>query len=245
MGNIANQFRDDEGSRAFDALADVWAEYYVVDPFYQDRNDVLRRWLQKLHERHQFESGKVGLDVGCGTSPAAPIYKAAGVMYTGVDRSVEMLKNARRAGCNVVSSDVAQLPFATGAFDLAHMFNTIEFLPRPGEALRELVRVLKPGGHLLITVCNFESLFSRLYRLKAKWAPSSNRGANELPVVYGRYSARSSTALLQGAGFTSIGVFCYGLEPQVARLRWNRYAAVTRNRWLGASVYLSCKTPTG
>ncbi|MBW8812978.1 MAG: methyltransferase domain-containing protein [Caulobacterales bacterium] len=105
--------------------------------------------------------GEAVLDVGCGTGTLAiatrPRVGPDGEVV-GADPSAEMLagarRKARRSGVEVsfVQAPAQALPFPERRFDLVMSTLMLHHLPRParGEALREIRRVLKPGGRLLV-----------------------------------------------------------------------------------------------
>ncbi|MFF2200550.1 class I SAM-dependent methyltransferase [Streptomyces sp. NPDC058145] len=97
------------------------------------------------------------LDAGCGTGRALPPLRAAvgpaGVVV-GVDLTPAMLQTAVRAGRDqegrLLLADVAALPLRRGALDAVFAAGLIAHLPRPVENLRELARVVRPGGRLAL-----------------------------------------------------------------------------------------------
>ena len=100
------------------------------------------------------------LDVGCGGGRAVKILAQAasrGRVY-GVDYSEDVLSIARRVNRALIQQgrveirhgSVSDLPFPDGMFDLVTAFETIIFWPSLLDDLREVRRVLKPGGTLLI-----------------------------------------------------------------------------------------------
>ncbi|MCF3131430.1 class I SAM-dependent methyltransferase [Streptomyces olivochromogenes] len=97
------------------------------------------------------------LDAGCGTGRALPPLRAAvgpaGVVV-GVDLTPEMLRAAVRAGRDrdgrLLLADVAALPLRSESFDAVFGAGLIAHLPRPSENLRELARVVRPGGTLAL-----------------------------------------------------------------------------------------------
>lgn len=110
--------------------------------------------LAKLHP------GERVLDVGCGTGTlaiAAKRHVGANGAVTGVDPAAEMidraLAKARRAGTDVAFRTAAaeELPFANGAFDVVLSSLMLHHLPSETRraGLKEMRRVLKPGGRLL------------------------------------------------------------------------------------------------
>lgn len=97
------------------------------------------------------------LDAGCGTGRALPPLRAAvgpsGVVL-GVDLTPAMLREAVRAGRDrdgaLLLSDVAALPLRSHALDAVFGAGLISHLPSPAENLRELARVVRPGGVLAL-----------------------------------------------------------------------------------------------
>jgi len=102
------------------------------------------------------------LDCGCGTGSnlemLRPFGRAVGFDLTGIGPAF-----AREHGHHVAQASIAQIPFATGAFDLVTAFDVFQCLPEPveREAIAEMARVLKPGGWLLLHVAALEILHGR------------------------------------------------------------------------------------
>jgi SAM-dependent methyltransferase len=97
------------------------------------------------------------LDAGCGTGRALPPLRAAvGASGTvvGVDLTRAMLQAAVRAGRHrdghLMLADVGALPLRSGVFDAVFAAGLVAHLPEPSENLRELRRVVRPGGRLAL-----------------------------------------------------------------------------------------------
>lgn len=100
------------------------------------------------------------LDVGCGGGATAALVGETMPAF-GVDLSAEALDHATSRGVRgLVRAEGAGLPFADGSFDLALALDVIEHHPQPEEMLREMFRVLRPGGVGVITVPAFQWMWS-------------------------------------------------------------------------------------
>lgn len=115
--------------------------------------------------------GHAVLDLGTGTGVAALVAAAAvgaGGRVVGLDLSDGMLEiareNAARSGLadrvRFVKGDAERLDFPEGSFDVVLTLFALLHLPHPDDALREMLRVLKPSGALVIGVGSGPSLFS-------------------------------------------------------------------------------------
>ena len=99
------------------------------------------------------------LDIGSGAGNMAHHLAHYG-RVVGLDYHPRPLAVAHRRGLSVCQGLGNELPFATGSFDLVALLDTIEHIPDEFGVLREVVRVLKPGGKVLITVPAFMWLWS-------------------------------------------------------------------------------------
>jgi ubiquinone/menaquinone biosynthesis C-methylase UbiE len=101
--------------------------------------------------------GGVAVDAGCGTGRALPALRRAvgprGVVI-GLDLTPEMLAVARAAGrcahAALVLADVRRLPLPSGSADAVFAAGLITHLPEPAGGLRQLARVTRPGGLLVL-----------------------------------------------------------------------------------------------
>ena len=98
-------------------------------------------------------TGQMILVAGIGSGLDLPLLPP-GANYIGVDITPAMLRQARHqhAGSSVAlhAGDVMALPYPNHSFDTVIMHLILAVVPHPERALAEAVRVLKPGGHILI-----------------------------------------------------------------------------------------------
>lgn len=99
-------------------------------------------------------------DVGCGTGGNFTLLDEWGDV-AGIDMSPEALRFCLQRGrANVLRATADRLPFADGSLDLATALDVLEHLQDDRAALAEFRRVLKPGGHLVLTVPAYRFIWS-------------------------------------------------------------------------------------
>ena len=108
-------------------------------------------YKDRIAELLQATGGRRYLDVGCGPgADALELARRFGVEVAGVDASQTMVDEARSRGLERAEvADAVSLPFEDGAFDGCWADRTFQHLAYPEAALRELVRVTKPGGGIV------------------------------------------------------------------------------------------------
>ena len=93
------------------------------------------------------------LDVGCGTGHHMASLRERGFEVAGVDGSEEMLDQARanNPGADIRLADVESNPFPDAGFDFIVCIEVLRYLPHSARCIREMARMLKPGGICLVT----------------------------------------------------------------------------------------------
>jgi ubiquinone/menaquinone biosynthesis C-methylase UbiE len=96
------------------------------------------------------ETGNRVLDVGCGDGYGTYKLHELGYKAVGADLSVEMITKAKERLFDIpfFQADIGDLPFQSNSFDAILCINVLEWTETPALALKELRRVLKPGGFL-------------------------------------------------------------------------------------------------
>lgn len=110
------------------------------------------------------EPGLRILDIGTGTGAMLPVLAGARARVVALDNSQAMLDRARAraraeglTGIGFCAGDIATLPFADGVFDAVNCGMTLHHVAGPEAALREMARVVRPGGPVLVTAfCSHE-----------------------------------------------------------------------------------------
>ncbi|MBI4172315.1 MAG: class I SAM-dependent methyltransferase [Actinobacteria bacterium] len=107
------------------------------------------RWRRFLVSRVPARPEETVLDVATGTGAVArELVRAHGCRVVGLDQSPEMLAEARRrsAGVEYVEGRAERLPFADASFDHLTFTYLLRYVDDPGATLKELARVVRPGG---------------------------------------------------------------------------------------------------
>lgn len=130
---------------------------YLVNAMNGKRHQALAHWALTGNEPGEEAHA---LDIGCGGGATVSrlLEMCPGGKVSGLDISPQALKVARKLNrkaiekkrCAIVGGTVKQLPFIKGTFNLVTAFETIYYWPDIEECLKEVLRVLKPGGRFIV-----------------------------------------------------------------------------------------------
>jgi SAM-dependent methyltransferase len=176
-------------------------------------------------------AGMKVLDAGCGTGVVAITAARLSARVKAIDLTPQLLERARENGAVAEvdiewqEGDVEELPFADGEFDVvvsqfAHMF-----APRPDVALREMLRVLRPGGTIAFSTWPPESVVGLSAQLHARYAPPPPGIPS--PILWGDPSVIRERfgAAVENISFDRDALVAPALSPQHYRLHIERTAA--------------------
>lgn len=124
--------------------------------------------IRDLVRAHLPRGGARILDLGCGSGRAARTFEEFGTVV-GSDLSWEPLKADARNGRSRLATRAERLPFRSGSFDLVTALDLVEHLEHDQPALREMLRVLRPGGVLILTVPAMPALYGPHDRALGHW----------------------------------------------------------------------------
>jgi demethylmenaquinone methyltransferase/2-methoxy-6-polyprenyl-1,4-benzoquinol methylase len=136
---------------------------------YDLTNDVLsmgqdRRWRRLVREAVAARPGETVLDIAAGTGTSSEPFADAGVDVVPADFSLGMLRvgHRRRPDLAFTAADAMRLPFADDSFDAVTMSFGLRNVADTSAALREFLRVARPGGRLV--VCEFSLPVNAAFR---------------------------------------------------------------------------------
>ncbi|MRU16515.1 class I SAM-dependent methyltransferase [Roseovarius sp. A21] len=191
---------------ALEDLPDAYADW---------RRSILGRITDALEEHLLLDRigparGMLILDVGCGDGVLATRLAQAGARVTGIDASADMIAAARRrataAGVEVdlVKGKAGNLPFPDEHFDCVVSVATLCFVDDPRPTIREMVRVLKPGGRLILGELGRWNLWAAQRRMKGwlgskLWSAAHFRSRSDLIAL--AHQAGLRDAVVEGAVF--------------------------------------------
>jgi demethylmenaquinone methyltransferase/2-methoxy-6-polyprenyl-1,4-benzoquinol methylase len=208
-----------------------------IAPVYDAMNHVMTIGLDRRWRRHTVEAvvqpGFKVLDACCGTGDLAIEAEREGGVVTGLDFSSEMLVRARRKSSSIewIQGDMLSLPFADGSFDAATVGFGVRNVADLAAGLRELRRVLRPGGRLAILEITqprgplkpfFSLWFDRIVPLLGRVLPGG-KAYTYLPASVRRFPGAEDLAALidetgfEGARFRLFGGTIVALHTATAR----------------------------
>jgi phosphatidylethanolamine/phosphatidyl-N-methylethanolamine N-methyltransferase len=160
-------------------------------------------------ERMNLRHGTDVLEVGVGTGLNAPLYPTH-CRVTGIDISAPMLQKARervargRLRLRLLQMDAANLTFAANSFDVVYAPYTVSVVPDPVRVAREMHRVCKPGGAIVI-LNHFRSTDPIVARIERALSP--------LTVHIGFRCDLDLSQLLANAGLRAASIEAMNIPP--------------------------------
>src|SRR5690349_695820 len=142
-------------------------------PHYKDEDDFYRQYraFRYRNEPHIKEfvpfaemRRKEVLEIGCGGGLDGSLFAACGARYTGIDLT-ELAVGASRRCFEVLDlpgvfqvQNAEELSFRDASFDVVYSYGVLHHTPNPAQAVREIHRVLKPGGKAYLMLYNKHSI---------------------------------------------------------------------------------------
>lgn len=184
-----------EGRSAGQNINLLWSSYH---------NDIL--FFQPLsHIRHSL-NGRV-LDIGSGIGEQTRLINSFGASSIGLD--------LEPSGKDSIRGTAVKIPFKDGSFGVVICMRTLQHIREDKIALREMRRVMRPGGYLIMAVANTRSYTMISLKTKGKW-----RGRERIPYEWYRtYTEEEVNNLLRSEGFEIIESDVVGFAPEILHRR--------------------------
>lgn len=178
------------------------------------------------------EPGGRWLDAGCGAGTYTRVLLRNGHDVVSVDYSMPTLRKATRRGLEgavFAVADVRELPFRQEQFDGALCFGVTQALASSDTALRELARLLKPGGELWIDALNGRCLVHAFGELQRRALGEPSRLRYESPLRLRR--------LVEECGLTDVQLYWMPIMPARNR-HLQQFVESPRVAWILAHIPL-------
>ncbi|MEZ5345811.1 MAG: class I SAM-dependent methyltransferase [Pyrinomonadaceae bacterium] len=168
------------------------------------------------------------IDTGCGDGFHLSLLKEYGNKswtLEGIDIDSRAAQMAKDKGFTVHVGSIDEVELPKDSYDLAIMVQTIEHVAEPGEVLRSVREILKPGGKIIVVTDNTESFDFKLFK-KSHW------GGYHFPRHWNLFNSNSLRLLSEKFGFE-----VEKITTQVSPVNWvysfhNRFVDHKRAKWL-------------
>jgi SAM-dependent methyltransferase len=147
-----------------------WLQDTDSEPAAPERFAAVRSSRYRVHPHLETVAGFADhggervVEVGCGLGLDGSRFVEGGAHYVGIDQSDVPVRTARRTfdllGLNggIVQGDATALPIASATVDFVYSFGVLHYIPDTARAVREIHRVLRPGGRCLVMLYHRSSL---------------------------------------------------------------------------------------
>ncbi len=175
-------------------------------PDTQRRRDAARPWYRYAARLLPRDARARWVDFGCGQGEFLALGAACGLAGIGADLARANAAAAARAGRPAFVADLARpLPLRSACLDGASLLEVVEHIPDAEALARELARVIRPGGWLLVTTPNVAHWTYRWRALRGR--PPKQEGRH-----FRFFTASTGVALFAAAGFEPSGRASFGKQ---------------------------------
>jgi SAM-dependent methyltransferase len=220
-----------------DFTNDEWTRLYGEEYFGRQtawhKKERLRNLKNRLDRIQQKSNNKIKdfLDVGCGEGFALIEANGRGWNASGIDIADNRILNAKNERVKFIKSSLLEAKFSPDSFDAVYMDSVLEHVINPFEYLKELYKILKPGGILYIGLPNEDSLFNDfrklIFRLTEKNKISEKINPFVSPYHVVGFTRESLKIAAEKAAFEIINIRNFA-----ARFEFRKYSAFSRGFWV-------------
>lgn len=187
-----------------------WDKFWAGSAQVEDVYGTDERIVENLSRYLELRGLRV-LEVGAGTGRDARALSAFGGLVVALDYSEESLRLMHATigeAVDIVCGDATSLPFGSGSFDVVYHQGLLEHFRRPEDVLDENLRVLKPGGVLLVDVpqkYHYYTLLKHLLMAVGKWFAGWET----------EFTAGELRRLVESRGARVLGMYGHNLSPPI------------------------------
>ena len=156
------------------------------------------------------------LDLGCGRGGIVERLESVG-SWTGADPDLNSLREHRRRSLSRCCAQSERLPFTAATFDIVVTSWVLEHLPNPEQTLREIARLLRPGGSFFFLTPNTSHPLPRLSRTMSALHPLQQR---IVTLCYGRQPADTYPVTYRANTAAEIERLGAQVNLRLARIEW-------------------------
>jgi 2-polyprenyl-3-methyl-5-hydroxy-6-metoxy-1,4-benzoquinol methylase len=165
------------------------------------RESYLKTAESQLHLIQKYSNGTSLLDIGCAQGFFLFNASKAGYITKGIEISQDAAEYAKNEfGLDVEAKPFEELQFPENHFDVVTLWQVLEHVPYPLMILKEVHRILKPGGLLVVSTPNIEAIPAKI--LRKRWWDIKRLHINQ-------FTTKTLTDILRNAGFRNISSVSY------------------------------------
>ncbi len=183
-------------------IEDHYQEDYYKEWLEKQMKRRIPMWRKRLKELLKFRQKGYLLDVGFGSGTFLRLAKEHGFQVTGTEISKYACRYVKDTyGIEVFRGDLEEARFPSSRFDVVTLWHALEHLPDPKAALKEIHRILKKDGLLVVAVPNLNNFITRILYFLAKGKRLKLFSINAKELHLWHFSPRSLSRLLKEAGY--------------------------------------------
>jgi ubiquinone/menaquinone biosynthesis C-methylase UbiE len=175
------------------------------ETYERERHHGYHRLIDELELElvRRYGQGRDVLEAGCGTGLLLRETAGFARRAVGLDLSRGMLSSARQRGLRVVQGSLTDVPLPSASVDLVYSMKVLAHVPPIREAVAELARVVRPGGHLLL---EFYNPWSLRYLAKRLGGPAHIATGTTDHDVFTRYDTAAQAGAYLGPDLELVGM---------------------------------------
>jgi len=217
-----------------DFYSDEELKHFGYDDYFSDKDNIQLNFSGRLKQIEKLHPKGKLLDIGCAAGFFIDLARNQGWDVKGIDLSKEAIEfGKKKLKLDVKETILRKAGFKDGSFDVVTQFDVIEHLPDPKSEIKEMGRVLKKGGLLVLTTPNIGSLAAKI--LGKNWLELKRVREH----IY-FFSNKTLSKMLSDCGFNVVRIETTG---RIFRLKNLLEMAVLQTKLVKPLLWLVKKTP--